>query len=95
MYFLEGLQYDPVQRIACVSGKTAHLSTMEGALFTIFIENPNTVFSREALIHYLWGSSLNYKTRVIDVYISQLRKKLNLQNILKTVYRKGYIFILQ
>jgi len=37
-----------------------------------------------------WGYDYFGDTRTVDVHITKLRKKLNLENNIKTVYKLGY-----
>lgn len=38
----------------------------------------------------LWGAEFEGETRTIDVHIGKIRKKLGLQDVIKTVPRIGY-----
>ncbi len=61
----------------------------EITLFKFLVENPNQVFTRQQLLDNLWvGDDVPFD-RVIDVYIKNLRKKLDL-DCLVTVKGIGY-----
>ena len=81
MYCLDGIRYDSSRRVAFV-GDT---------IVTFLLDHPNTVMSRKALLKLIWNDTYDYPTRVIDIHISHLRKKLNLKNELVTVYKEGYM----
>jgi DNA-binding response OmpR family regulator len=51
------------------------------------------MFPKEILMKRVWGKSYKRKSRVLDVYISRLRKKLGEKGkYLKTLPKFGYIF---
>ena len=42
------------------------------------------------LLNQVWGSDFLGETRTIDVHIGQLRKKLGLSEVIKTIPKIGY-----
>ena len=74
-----------------VNGEVKDLSATEYNLLKYLCENPNSVFSRHALLSEVWG--YNYgDTRTVDVAVCRLREKLeknpNRPEIIKT--RRGF-----
>ena len=67
----------------------AHLKPKEVQLLKLLVDNPNMVWSRQAIIDKLWRDDEVPFDRVIDVYIKNLRKKLHLDCII-TVKGVGY-----
>ena len=67
----------------------AHLKPKEVQLLKLLVDNPNMVWSRQAIIDKLWCDDEVPFDRVIDVYIKNLRKKLHLGCII-TVKGVGY-----
>ena len=67
----------------------AHLKPKEVQLLKLLVDNPNVVWSRQAIIDRLWRDDEVPFDRVIDVYIKNLRKKLHLDCIV-TVKGVGY-----
>ena len=67
----------------------AHLKPKEVQLLKLLVDNPNMVWSRQAIIDKLWRDDEMPFDRVIDVYIKNLRKKLHLDCII-TVKGVGY-----
>ena len=86
-----GIRYDSSRRVAFVGDTIVTLSATENAILTYLLDHPNTVMSRKALLKLIWNDTYDYPTRVIDIHISHLRKKLNLKNELVTVYKEGYM----
>lgn len=72
------------------------LSTAEAELLKIFVKNPNRILQRERLVGH---RDLAPTDRSVDIRISRLRKKLETdaksQEIIKTVYGSGYLFLAQ
>ena len=71
------------------NGADAHLKPKEVQLLKLLVDNPNMVWSRQAIIDKLWRDDEVPFDRVIDVYIKNLRKKLHLDCII-TVKGVGY-----
>jgi DNA-binding response OmpR family regulator len=57
--------------------KTISLTPQEFRLLEYLMANTGRVLSREALLNKIWPNSYEIETRVIDVYISYLRKKID------------------
>lgn len=72
------------------AGREVTLTAKEFDLLLTLVENLNIVFSREQLLDKIWGYDYYGNTRTVDVYIKQLRKKLDLKGTLETVFRVGY-----
>lgn len=53
------------------------LSPQEYKLLHYFMTNPNQVLTREMIIARIWEASPDIETRVVDVYVGYLRKKLD------------------
>lgn len=69
---------------------TIELTLKEFDLLLLLIKNKNMALSREYLLEQIWDYEYMGETRTIDTHIQKLRKKLNLMNHIKTVYKIGY-----
>ena len=78
------------QRTVTVDDSAAELTNREFELLEVLISNRNIALSREKLLDLAWGYDYFGDTRTVDVHITKLRKKLNLENRIKTVYKLGY-----
>ena len=78
------------RRVATVDGSPVDLTNREFELLEVLINNRNIALSREKLLNLAWGYDYFGDTRTVDVHITKLRKKLNLENYIKTVYKVGY-----
>ena len=65
-------------------------SPKEFQLIEALIKNRNIALSRDKLLEIAWGYEFGGDTRTVDVHIHSIRKKLNWENVIKTVYKLGY-----
>lgn len=72
------------------SGEEVDLTILEYKLLETLILNKNIALSREKLLELVWGYGFEGDTRTVDVHIMKLRKKLDFENMIKTVYKMGY-----
>ena len=69
------------------------LTPKEFALLECFMRMPGKVLSRTRILEQVWGYSSDPMTNVVDVYIRQLRRKIDDEydlKLLKTVRGYGY-----
>lgn len=72
------------------NGQTVSLKPMEYDLLVLLAKNKNVAFTREQMLNEVWGSNYLGETRTIDVHIGQLRRKLDLSDVTKTIPKIGY-----
>ena len=68
------------------------LTPQEFSLLHILIENRNVCLSRQKLLSEAWGTDFLGESRTVDVHIQKLRRKLDLEDHIKTIYKSGYRF---
>ena len=70
------------------------LTFMEYELLKFFVENQDSVWSREQLLEKVWGYDYFGGARTVDVHVRRLRAKLGdkRQDWIKTVHSVGYKF---
>lgn len=61
----------------------------EFEILHLLARNPNRIFSREELIHEVWGLNVYVLTRTVDVHIHKLREKIG-EEYISTVKGLGY-----
>lgn len=92
------LRIDPAVREAWLDGAPLHLTSVEFSLLEAFMREPSRVLPREQLTETVLGRKLGPFDRVIDVHVSNLRKKLGgaegSQRI-RAVRGSGYLFIVR
>lgn len=72
-----------------LDGEDAQLTAKEIALLKLLVDNEGIVLSRQKILEALWTDDESPYDRVIDVYIKNLRKKLEL-DCLSTIKGVGY-----
>ena len=72
------------------AGEEVELTPKEFNLFETFITNRNLALSRDRLIYLVWTYDYDGDERTVDKHVQRLRKKLGLENRLKTVFKIGY-----
>ncbi len=58
-------------------GKKIQLTPQEFKLLKYLIENKGVVLSRDMILNRIWDYSLEVESRVVDVYMGYLRKKID------------------
>lgn len=90
-----GLAIDIGARQATFGGKTLPLGLTEFRMLEFFARNAGLVLSREHLLERLWEYDFDGSSNIVDVYISQLRRKLKragAADVIQTVWGVGYKF---
>jgi DNA-binding response OmpR family regulator len=72
------------------ANREVDLTLLEYSLLETLIINRNVALSREKLLELVWGYDFTGDSRTVDVHIMKLRKKLDFDDIIKTVYKMGY-----
>lgn len=89
-----GLSLNLDEKIATYNGRRIELTVTEFRLLDYFMRNPKKVLSRADILNDVWGYDVNLNTKVVDVYMAYLRKKLengSEPRLLHTVVGMGYI----
>lgn len=75
-------------------GKEIDLTPKEYSLIKLFIENPNKAFSRDELLDLVWGKDYFADSKIIDVNIRRLRRKIedssSKEGYIETIWGFGY-----
>jgi DNA-binding response OmpR family regulator len=88
------LTLDPVRRAVSRGGQTIALTPREFALLDYFMRHPGRVLTRTAIAEHVWDYTFDSTTNVIDVYVKNLRKKIDADwepKLLHTVRGAGYV----
>lgn len=72
------------------SGKNLELTVKEFDLLVELIRNKNVALYRDRLYERVWKEPFTGETRTLDSHIQRLRKKLEWDEYIKTVFRVGY-----
>ena len=95
-FSFSGWRLDTRERnLRAPDGVVVPLSGAEYRLLLIFLQNPNTVLSRDQLSNFTFGRDADPLDRTIDMQVSRLRERLRDEArepaIIKTVRAKGYV----
>jgi two-component system response regulator MprA len=88
------LNLDTGTRRAHRGERAIDLTSTEYDLLRQFLENPRRVLTRDVLMDRVWGYDFGGNTNVLEVYVKQLRQKLEAAGeprLLHTVRGAGYV----
>ncbi|MFL6302491.1 MAG: response regulator [Candidatus Sulfotelmatobacter sp.] len=92
------IHLDPAAREASLDNMRLDLTSVEFALFEALLRDAGHVVTREQLTETVLGRKIGPFDRVIDVHISNLRKKLGRahgEERIKSVRGSGYLFVVR
>ena len=72
------------------SARRIELSTRELMLLKVLMREPGRVFTRTELCERVWEHEHEYDTKLVEVFIGRLRKKIDLPPMIHTVRHVGY-----
>jgi len=84
------IRIDLDKREVTRNAEPIELTPKEYELLVVLFKNKNIALSREQFIDKVWGGDYYGETRTVDMHIKSLRKKLSLQDHIKTIYKIGY-----
>ena len=89
----DGLEADTKNYIVKVDGDELHLPRKEFELLAFFMNEPDIVFKRDALLASIWEDDVYVVDRTIDVHINRIRSKLGpYRDWIETIKGVGYRF---
>lgn len=87
---IDHIEVDMEGRKIYDNGSLIEVTPQEFDLLETLILNRNLALSREKLLELAWDYAYDGDSRTVDVHIQKLRKKLRLEDRIKTVYKVGY-----
>lgn len=87
------LKLDLLGRTVHLGDKIVELTSREFALLEVFMQSPGRILTRTLICEKIWESHYDVDTNLLDVYMSKLRSKLELEParpLFKTVRGVGY-----
>lgn len=83
----------PSQEVV-VTGEKIHFTSSEFKIIHLLLKNKNRVLSREKILNHIAPGNFSANDRMIDTYISALRRKIKPSHFsIKSVYGEGYKII--
>ncbi|MEZ4590394.1 MAG: response regulator transcription factor [Chloroflexota bacterium] len=95
IYTFQHLSINPDSHEAVAAGQTLDLTATEFQVLLELAKNAGRVLTRDQLLALVWGSDYYGNDRVVDVYVGQVRRKLQDatgQLLIETVRGIGYKF---
>ncbi|WP_040210222.1 response regulator transcription factor [Clostridium polynesiense] len=90
----KNLKLYPESRKATVFGKELVLTAHEYDILSLFMQNPEKVYSRESLYELVWKGGYYGENNTVNVHVSNLRKKIkeadSKEEYIQTVYGIGF-----
>lgn len=89
------LYLDTNNKTASINGEDLNLQNKQFNLLEYFIINKGTILLKEQIYDRIWGIDSDATIEIVEVYVSNLRKKLSkfgYDNYIKTKRKVGYIF---
>jgi len=74
-------------------GHEIKLTLQEFKLLKLLMENPERVLTRTQILDTVWGVNYDSNTNVVDVYVSYLRNKIDIEGypkLIETIKGRGY-----
>lgn len=91
---LGNLELNTDTRQASRNNRVFMLTATEYRLLEYLLCNPRKVLSRAEILEHVWGIDFNMNTKVVDVYVNYLRKKINRDQepeLIHTIVGHGYM----
>lgn len=89
---IAGLTIDEDRRIVSTKGNIVNLTYKEYELLLLLVKNKNIALYRDIIYEKVWQDPYCVDTRTVDLHVQRLRKKLDMEEHIKTVYKVGYCF---
>ena len=89
-FSLFGVEINTESRIVTKDGIPIDLTLKEFDLLVELIRNKNVALYRDRLYEKVWNEPFTGETRTLDSHIQRLRKKLDWDEHINTVFRIGY-----
>ena len=84
------LVIDMRTRRVTVDGQEIQLTPKEFDILECLAADPGRVVSRQEILETAWDAHWYGPTKVLDVHIAALRRKLGVPGLIETVYGRGF-----
>ena len=84
------VQLNPLTRDVTANGEPVELTAREFDLLAFLMHAPGRVFTRDQIFEGVWGYTFLGESKVIDYFVSALRRKLGSDDVIRTVRGVGY-----
>lgn len=84
------INVDIGKHIASSFGEAVALTPKEFDVLVFFLEHIDLAITKEKLMSFVWGYDFAGETRTVDIHVQQVRRKMQLQDMLITIPKLGY-----
>ena len=85
-----GLKIDTCSRQVWRDKQEINLTKTEYEMLLLFARNPRRAMYRATIYERVWGDEYPFGSKVVDLHVQRMRKKVGWENILKAVNKVGY-----
>lgn len=91
IYTFKNMSIDEKSYVLKINDVKLTVTPKEFELLLFFINNRNTVITRDTLLNHIWGYDFYGDSRTVDTHIKMLRSNLGeYRDLIKTVWGVGY-----
>ena len=90
VYRVRDVELNSEAKTVTKSGQPVYLQPLEFGVLLMLLKYKNMTVTREQLMTEVWGYDYVGETRVLDIKIHSLRKKLDLTDAIRTLPKLGY-----
>jgi DNA-binding response OmpR family regulator len=84
------LTVDPRTRKVTVRGREVALTPKEFDILECLASDPGRVMTRQEILESAWDAHWYGPTKVLDVHVAALRRKLDVPGLIETAYGRGF-----
>ena len=90
-YTFRTLEVNPKSYEIKIDGQKVTVTPKEFELLLFFIQNKNTVITRDTILNKIWGYDFYGDSRTVDTHVKMLRSNLGeYRDLIKTIWGVGY-----
>lgn len=88
--YVYDISVDTLSRVVKKNGKVINLTVKEYELLLLFVQNKNIALFRDRIYEAVWKDYYMGDSRIVDLHVQRMRKKLGLEDKIVPVYKVGY-----
>ncbi|MET3291013.1 UNVERIFIED_CONTAM: two-component system response regulator QseB [Brevibacillus sp. OAP136] len=91
---VSGIRLNRTKQSITRDGEEIQLTGREFALLDLLVRNRGTVLTRDLILERIWGADIEVASNSVDVYITMLRKKIDVPNqktLIRSIRGVGYV----
>ena len=89
---LRNITYNPLKKIFMLDDQMIHFTNSEFRIFKLLFDRIGEPVTREEFFEEIWGNERVFETRILDMHIKEIRRKIGKENadLVETLYGVGY-----